>query len=186
MKPLAAILCLILAGCNNAPPRGVIVTPPVKSPPLGPTLQRVQHEMATARDSNDSIRSALDKAVEEARRLKDQKTATEQELAAQWTALTDIKQIVEAQKFQLQQSADSVESLSGLVAARDMEVANLRTALNDANVRIADAAKWQEKNSQKVAVYDWVSSRLMWIAIVAVLLAVAYVLIRALKPAFLP
>lgn len=186
MKHLAAILCLILAGCNNAPPRGVVITPPVRSQALGPEVQRLHDELRGVTDSNDNIRSALDRAVEEARRLKDQKTATETELASQWKALTDIKKIVEAQKFQLQTSGDSITSLQGLVGARDMEVANLRTALNDANVRIADAATWQAKNQQKVAVYDWVMLRFYWILGISLALAIGYVLIRALKPAFLP
>jgi len=181
MKTLAAILCALLIGCHTPPPRGVVVSPPMQSKEVGPTAAKVRTQIIAARDTTVILNAGLSKAVAEAKRLADQKQATEKELKAMWSLLTQEEARAQALWTQVGAANTTIDELTRLVDARDIEVANLRTGLNDANTRLADAAKWQAKVNQKVAVYDWFMHKIYWIIAIVVLIIIGYIVLIVLN-----
>jgi len=187
MKHVAAIACAVLASCGApAPPQVGSVSAPTKTQDVTPTAQKVRTQIITVRDTSHSINVGMDLAVAQAKKLADQKSASEKELKDMWALLTKEQSHAKALWEQVERANQTIEELNGQAVAADNEKTDLRKSLELANQRLADAAKWQAKVEKKVAVYDWISVRLTWLIVAVIVLAIAYVAIRLLKPAFLP
>ena len=179
-----ALAFVFMIGCANRPTNPAAIAPPIKSAAISPVAAKVKKEIVVVKESNAAIQHGLSKAIAEAERLAKQKSATEKELNQLWDTLTDVQKRAAEQWKQLETSEKTIDDLNLKASASDGEIKTLRKNLDDANARLIEAKKYQDKAAPKVAVYDWISSRLMWLTIFLVLGVIVYVTIRFL-PSFL-
>lgn len=175
---IAMIFFMVLTNSCAPAPRAVVVSPPVKTAAVAPVAAKVKTQIVTVKESNTEIQVGLTKAIAEADRLTKQKSATEAELHALWETLSKTKLTVDEQWAQLTEADKTIDDLQIKANAADTEKAELRKSLDRANELLAEAKKYQEYAAPKVAVYEWISSRLMWLAIIVAVCGILYLLVR--------
>jgi hypothetical protein len=181
MKRFAlAPLLVLIASCSHMPPRPLPVSPPRASVAIAPSVDRVRTDVDHARDTSILVNAGLENAVKEVERLAVQKTASEKELKNLSSILKDEQERSGELYSNLSQASITIDDLAKKAEAKDLENVELRDSLKAANERIIDADKWQQDNVKKVAVYDWISSRLMWLLVAVIFVASIYGLFRFL------
>lgn len=182
MKPLILALCaLILCQCvPKASPRAFVVAPPRQSAEVGPTVQKAKGEVSRARDEAVKVDSGIAHAVQEVARLTLQKSANEKELRNLGTLLTAEQARTAGLHKHLAESSNTIDQLAKDVTASEVEKADLRIALKSANEQLAETRKWQQAAEPKVAVFDWISSRMTRLLVIVCIVAVLWGVIRFL------
>ncbi len=189
-KLLALAACILtLASCAQNPPRAQIVPQPPRTPSLVPQADKAGKQIDEAKKTSADLVNGLDKATAEAKRLLDQKKASEAELRKMWETLTQEQSRTRALWQQLEDSSNTIEQLKTAAVLKDLEMTTVRGSLDTANKELEAAKKWQDMAAPKVAIYDKVDSfltKMKWVIIVILIIGgslafVIYVLPLVLK-----
>jgi len=175
---IAVIVLVVMANSCAPVPHAVVVAPPVKAAPVAPVAAKVRTQVVVVKEQNTEIQLGLTKAIAEADRLAKQKSATEAELTALWETLSTTKLTVEDQWQQLIEADKTIDELNIKANASDTEVIELRKSLDRANTLLNEAKKYEAYAAPKVAVYNWISSRLMWLLIFVAVAGILFLLVR--------
>ena len=174
-----AVIFFMIAANSCAPvPRAVVVAPPTKAEPVAPVAAKVKTQVVVVKEQNTEIQLGLTKAIAEADRLAKQKSATEAELTALWQTLSTTKLTVEDQWQQLTEADKTIDELNIKANASDTEVGELRKSFDRANTLLDEAKKYEAYAAPKVAVYEWISSRLMWLLIFVAVAGILFLLVK--------
>ena len=185
--PLLSLLSLlILIGCSNVAPIANTIAPPPKSAPVAPVAAKVKKEIVVVKESNQAIEHSLDAAINELSRLSQQKSASEKELADLWDLLQGTQSRVTEQWLLLGESEKTIDELNNKANTADVEVIALRDNLSEANTRLTAAAEWQTKNTRKVAIYDWLHSRMIWLIVILAVGGLIYLVLKLSSKRLLP
>lgn len=143
--------------------------------------EKVEQARVTAVDLNTGIMKALD----EADRLRRQKSATEAELTNMWSILTKEKEHAADLFKQLDEAKVESGKLADEAIAKDAEVSELRIANKTLESQVKQAIQNEatanskiEKLAKKASVYDFVMNK-VWIIFA---LAIVWALIRFVLP----
>ena len=175
---IAVIVCLILANSCAPVPRAQIVAAPAQAAPVAPVAEKVKSQVVVVKEQNTEIQEGLTKAIAEADRLAKQKSATEAELTELWKTLSKTKLTAEDQWKQLTEADRTIDELNIKANASDTEIAELRKSLDRANALLIEAKKYQEYAAPKVAVYQYLSSRFMWLFIIIFIGGILFLLVK--------
>ena len=203
---IAACLCLAFTGCGSAPEPGIVrPTPPPVAAPVAPVAEAVRRDAAASaivatrlegqvvglQRSTANLRDGMQKALDEAARLRDAKAASEAELDALWKMLTDSNEKarnlfaeVEAARASADEQRDlrvaaeqNLISLARAASLRDAENETLRTQNADLVKSLDAAARHQaaltdklRKAERNAALGTYVKGCVWFLGIAAVIL----------------
>lgn len=187
MKNLLAItLCILGASC--APkiiPTAKIVPEVARFEAIAPRAVKVDEKISVAQTTASDLRTGITRALDEADRLRLQKSATEAELTNMWSILTKEKENTVRLFNQLGETKKESARLASDSALKDAEVTQLRQANDTLRNQVGNAmvnekinAEQIEKLSKKAAVYDFFKTWIIWICVVLFVLAIVWVAIR--------
>ena len=174
---------LMMTTCaTNPPPRATVVPKPVESRAIAPTADKVRKQVSAMGDTINDLRGGLETAVNEADRLRKQKTANEEELNRMWAILTKEKERAAQLWNQLEESQRTIDQLNQDALARDIEIDQLRKNNDFLNSELVKAQKWIDSATPKVAVYDFFQKWIRWVAIGLIIALVIWLLFQYVLP----
>ncbi len=168
MRTITALaLAVLIAACAPTKRTGPSASRPAETPPVAPTAAMAQADASASRESAaalaqkvedirrnaTSLRTGLDAATAEADRLRTQKSATEKELNALWSMLTNeqsraaalfdevekSKTLADQHRQQLLNAAKRIDALLVEAAKADAELTTLRAQHDDQAMQISQA-----------------------------------------------
>lgn len=206
MRPtfLLLVLALALPSCAvRRPVPGMIPTAPAKAAPIAPAVaaaradaaatdavsQRLETQVAVLKRSAETLQGSLAKSFVEASRLRDQKSASEQELNGLYMSLGDSKALTQSLVDEVAVARSTADEQAALrlkaekdrddlfvaAAAKDAENATLRSQNTDlgatvtrlnGDVRTLSAAK--EKSDKNAAVGGFLKGCVWFLAVAAI------------------
>lgn len=194
MKYIPILFALLFASCApKAIPTARIVPVPQSVARVAPRAAVVHSKVEAAAVTSADLRTGIQRAMEEADRLRKQKTASEAELTNMWSILTKEKEAAANLFNQLESARGEAAKLAADAVFKDVEVDQLRIANQTLSNQVEQATKNEqihqkktEKLSKKAAVYDFFRTWVLWIlAIVLVGAIIRFaipIITRAIKP----
>ena len=129
MKVLIPLLCLFAASCApKVTPTEKIVPEVARIEAIAPRAVKVDEKISAAQTTASDLRTGITRALDEADRLRKQKSATEAELTNMWSILTKEKENTARLFNQLEETKKESSRLAADSALKDAEVTQLRQA----------------------------------------------------------
>ena len=182
----AGVIISLTSSCApKVIPTARIVPEIHKTVSVAPRAIVVKEKVAQAQVTAGDLNTGIQRALDEADRLRNQKSASAAELTNMWSILTKEKEHAADLFKQLGEAKSESKTLAGDAVAKDAEVSELRIANTTLSAQVAQAAKNEtiasseiKKLTKKAGVYDFVMNK-VWIIFG---LAIAWALIRFVLP----